>query len=295
MGKQMRGGQHQTLALMKGLRERGHAMELLARPACPLWAAAQSAGFSVGKASARSVWKQSLAADLVHVHDAHAHTVAAVAARRAFVVSRRVAFPVKSGLLSRWKYRRPARFIAVSQCVRRELEQAGIKAEKIDVVYDGVGLFPKAEATSGLDRVVVSLASPDPDKGRDLVEQAAEIAGIAVTFSSNLERDFERASLFVYATRSEGLGSAALLAMSCGVPVIASSVGGLPEVIEDGKSGLLVPNEPRAIAAAMQRVLNDPELAWSLSRNGLLQVDRKFSWEHMVTATLASYSKALAG
>ena len=56
-------------------------------------------------------------ADIVHAHDARAHTLAAIAARAPFVVSRRVAFPVKRSLLSQWKYRQAKRYLAVSQFV----------------------------------------------------------------------------------------------------------------------------------------------------------------------------------
>ena len=100
--------------------------------------------------------------------------------------------------------------------------------------------------------------------------------------------------MFVYLTRSEGLGSAALLAMSMGVPVIASRVGGLQEIVEDGVSGLLVENEPHEIAAAMQRLLQDPELSHRLIQNARANVEARFTQSHLVAATLASYRRALA-
>ena len=56
-------------------------------------------------------------------------------------------------------------------------------------------------------------------------------------------RHLHEAGFFVYITHSEGLGSGALLAMSAGVPVIASNVGGLPEAIRHGENGLLVEND----------------------------------------------------
>src|SRR5205807_110540 len=109
-----------------------------------------------------------------------------------------------------WKYRRAARYLAVSQFVARELEAAGIRKEKIDVVYDGV---EPQEGTQDWkpEYPAVALASHDVKKGRDLVEQAAEFAHVPVVFSEDLARDLRRASMFVYITRSEGLGSAVLL------------------------------------------------------------------------------------
>ena len=65
---------------------------------------------------------------------------------------------------------------------------------------------------------------------------------------SHLEEEIPDAAILVYVTNSEGLGSGALLAMSAAVPVIASRIGGLPEVIRDGENGLLVENDEAAIS-----------------------------------------------
>ena len=81
--------------------------------------------------------------------------------------------------------------------------------------------------------------------------------------SSNLEADLPRARALVYLTHSEGLGSGILLGMAHGVTVIASGVGGIPELIEDGVNGILVANEPAAVAAALKRI--DPAI-WDAPR-----------------------------
>ncbi|MBV9404777.1 MAG: glycosyltransferase family 4 protein [Acidobacteriaceae bacterium] len=289
----MRGGQHQVLLLLEALRSAGHDSLLLACCDSPLWHAARAAGFLVHPATYFDLWRQSPNAKLVHAHDAHAHTTAALAARCRFVVSRRVAFPVRSSLLSDWKYGRASRFLAVSRFVRAQLEAARIPAAKIDVIYDAVDL-PARITEWNPDHPLVALASRDPRKGRDLVEQAAALAGVRVLFSSDLASDLHRASLFVYITRSEGLGSAALLAMSRGVPVIASEIGGLPEVCVNEFSGILVPNEPGAIAAAINRVRSDAVLARRLASNARAHVAAHFTTSNLVHATLAAYERALA-
>ncbi len=69
--------------------------------------------------------------------------------------------------------------------------------------------------------------------------------------------------MFVYITRSEGLGSAILLAMSAGVPVVASNIGGIPEIVVDGESGLLVENDAAQIAAAILRLKQDREFRYT--------------------------------
>jgi glycosyltransferase involved in cell wall biosynthesis len=292
-GRELRGGQRQVLLLMKGLREAGHESTLLARQNGPLWQAAVEADFVVHDTKLRNVRKYSERADVVHAHDARSHTAAALLVKRGFVVSRRVAFPVGRTRIARWKYGRAARFLAVSQCAADELLAAGVPAGKIDVVFDGI---ESAACAAGwrVDYPAVALASADPRKGRDLVEEASAAAGIPVHYSSDLERDLRHASMFVYITRSEGLGSAALLAMSMGIPVVASRVGGLPEAIVDGESGILVSNESAGIARAMRRVIENSALTQALIANARLRVATLFSRERLVDGTLAAYRRVLA-
>lgn len=293
-GREMRGGQHQVLLLMKGLREAGCDCILIARPGGPLRRAAETQGFLVRTARLKPIFEASAKADLVHAHDGRGHTLAALAARAPLVVSRRVAFPIRHSLASAWKYRRAARFIAISNLVRGELRRAGVPGEKIDVVPDGIELQGDAGAWRP-DGPVVALASRDPRKGRDLIERAAQISGRKVIFSESLVRDLAGASMFVYISRSEGLGSAALVAMNLGVPVIASRMGGLSEAVADGISGILVDNDADEIARAIRRLSDDPALARSLGEGGKTRVAESFSREKLVSGTLASYRRVLAG
>lgn len=293
-GREMRGGQIQVMLLLRGLRQAGHSCTLLARQNTPLWNAANAANVPTYPATIASLWKRSKQVDVVHAHDARGHNIAAISSRRAFVVSRRVAFPINRSFPSKWKYRRASRYLAVSKFVARELVRAGIPAEKIDIVYDAVEITEQAPAWDAT-RPAVALATSDPQKGRTLVERAAHIAGVPVVFSTNLKRDLLNASMFVYVTQSEGLGSAALLAMGMGVPVIASHVGGLTEVFEDQSSGLFVENRPQEIAQAMRTVRENPALAATLVTGGKERVKAMFTTERMVKATLRAYERVLAG
>ena len=129
-------------------------------------------------------------ADLVHAHDARSHALAVALARAPVVVSRRVAFPIRTGLLSRWKYRQAAHFIAVSEFVRARLVECGIPAEKISVVYDGVPLLPPAQ---GNDFRILA-PRPTADKPAECYRQT----GLEISFAENLEADLKTASIFVY-------------------------------------------------------------------------------------------------
>jgi glycosyltransferase involved in cell wall biosynthesis len=89
---------------------------------------------------------------------------------------------------------------------------------------------------------------------------------------------------------SEGPPIVALEALALGKPVVATRVGGIPEVIEDGKTGLLVaPRDPRALADAILAVLSNPALAKSLGENGREVVRARFSAERMVRQTEQLY------
>lgn len=289
-GIEMRGGQWQALYLIRGLIAAGHRVRLLAPAGSQLMQAAAAQQVDVQALGIGRMLQAASGVNLVHVHDARAHTMALLT-RQPLIVSRRVAFPIRGGLGSRWKYWRATHYIAVSQCVKRTLLDAGVEARKITVVYDGVPVdsWPKSEDRSR----VLAVDLEDPGKGKKIIEQAAALADIAVHFSDNLIRDLPEAAVFVYITDLEGLGSAVLLAMAAGAPVLASRVGGLPEIVEDGVTGLLTSNEPQAIAKQIQRLLTDRPLATRLAAHARSRVEKEFSIERMVNETLRVYERIL--
>ena len=289
-GLAMRGGQWQALRLAEGLREGGHEVLFLAPERSPALDAARKLGLEARPLTAVNVRRCSRRVDLTHAHDARSHTLAALLSAAPLIVSRRVSFPVRGGL-SRWKYSRPRRFIAVSNHVRQTLLAAGIGPEKICVVYDGVPLLPPSTPSQ---RVLVP-ETDDPLKGAALAIEGARLAGAPVRLSSNLELDLKHAGLFVYITRSEGLGSGVLLAMSAGVPVIASDVGGLPEIVKHGETGLLTANSAQEIAAAILRVREDHDFASCLATRARRMIQERFSVAAMVAATEKVYQDVLGG
>ena len=251
-GRLMQGGQWQVLYLVRGLRERGHTVSLICRG--ELAERAQAEGIPLG-----TIGKP----DIVHAHDARAHTQAWLRRKRPLVVSRRVAFPVKTSVLSRWKYASATRYIAISECVRKQLSWPAT------VVYDGV---PAIETAAGAGEVLVY----DKRRGDRLDTEA-----------------LRRARVFVYLSDMDGLGSAALLAMSAGIPVIASKVGGLPEAVVHGETGLLVDNSEAAIQNAIDRLSTDTEFAAQLGRNGQRRYQQLFTVDRMVEGTLRVYEEVL--
>lgn len=281
-GPQMRGGQWQVLALMRGLRALPNSgiEQLLVTPkASPLGALARQENFAWQELP----WWSLPAADIVHAHDARAHTRAWLARAHNLVVSRRVAFPVKRNWLSRRKYAQASLYLAVSEFVKGRLKQAGVSPDRIRVVYDGVQCLPQASAYR-----IVALDFTDAGKRTDLIREGAALANVEVHFSKNLIADLADARAFIYITESEGLGSAILLAQSAGVPVIASSVGGVPEIVRHGETGFLVENEAPTIAAALLG-LKDRARAEAMAVTARHQAHTRFSIDAMVNATLGAY------
>ena len=287
-GREMRGGQWQALRLLRGLRERGDQPVLMAREEGPLFRRARNEGFEARDLNLLALPHIARGTDIVHAHDAHAHSMGVMFRRAPLVVARRVAFPVKRNWWSREKYRRAARYIAVSRHVAGVLETAGVARDKIDIVYDGVPLLDPAQGAK-----LMAPWSGDPRKGVCLALEAGRKLDIELTLSRDLERDLGEAGLFLYLSESEGLGSGALLAMSAGVPVVASAVGGLTEVIAHGEDGLLVDNDLDAIVEACARLLADGDLRAKMGANARNKVAERFSEERMVAKTRAVYERVL--
>jgi glycosyltransferase involved in cell wall biosynthesis len=92
---------------------------------------------------------------------------------------------------------------------------------------------------------------------------------------------------------TEGLGVALLDAMSYGIPAIGTNVGGIPDIIENGVSGLLVPPaDPRALANAIDRIASDPAYAQRLADAGRERLRTHFSWDVITKRWDAVYRAA---
>jgi glycosyltransferase involved in cell wall biosynthesis len=100
--------------------------------------------------------------------------------------------------------------------------------------------------------------------------------------------------VFVMPSLQEGLGLSVMEAQSCGVPVVASRVGGLVEAIKDGETGILVPpRDHLALADAIMKILADKDLASRFAIAGRERIVKHFSVDQMVDRTLAVYEDVL--
>jgi glycosyltransferase involved in cell wall biosynthesis len=125
-------------------------------------------------------------------------------------------------------------------------------------------------ASSTRPRLRLILAGDGPLKSRliDAARRAGAMARIALTTSWVSGPDVLPAlDLFALVSRNEGMGRALVEAMAAGLPVLATNVGGMPEVLEEGRAGLLVPpGDDEAIARAIALLMDDPALRGSLAR-----------------------------
>jgi glycosyltransferase involved in cell wall biosynthesis len=103
------------------------------------------------------------------------------------------------------------------------------------------------------------------------------------------------ADLFLLPSQSESFGLSALEAMSCGTPVVASNVGGIPEVVEDGECGLLFPpGEVEAMAEGAIEILSDPVRWHAMSQASRRIAKERFSAAAVVSAYESYYERVLS-
>ncbi len=113
-------------------------------------------------------------------------------------------------------------------------------------------------------------------------------------FCSNVRTLLEAADIYVQPSLVEACPMALLEAGAMGLPVVASAVGGVPEVILDGETGLLTPRmEPAPLALALQTLLDDPAMRARMGAAGRVRVYENFTRERMVAETLAVYERML--
>jgi alpha-maltose-1-phosphate synthase len=189
---------------------------------------------------------------------------------------------------------------------RDALDRLGVKPPYVLFVgriTDQKGIFHLLDAAPRLPagvQVVLCASAPDtPEIEERLRRRVAELPNVRwinemvpVPVVTQL---YSHCAVFCCPSVYEPFGLINLEAMGCETPVVASAVGGILEVVEDGQTGLLVPpSQPEALAAALRRVLADPTLARALGRAGRKRVEEKFSWASVAERTEQVYADAIA-
>ena len=151
----------------------------------------------------------------------------------------------------------------------------------IDILIKAVAELKKFQVTSYKLQV---LGSGHEDQN---LKKLAQNLGLSkeVVFLGHVEPDkvpeyLARADVFVRPSRSEGLGNSFLEAMAAGLPVIGTPVGGVPDFIKDGETGVFAkPEDPVDLAGKISSVLSDDALCEKISANGQKLVKAEYSWE----------------
>jgi glycogen synthase len=171
-------------------------------------------------------------------------------------------------------------------------------------ITDQKGIFHLLDAVPKLPpgvQVVLCASAPDtPEIEARLRRAVAELPNV-LWIAEMVPLDeviqlYSHAAAFVCPSVYEPFGIINLEAMACRTPVVASAVGGILEVVEDGRTGLLVPPaRPDDLAAAIRRVLDDPGLARAFGEAGRRRVEERFSWTSVAERTEQVYADAIAG
>jgi glycosyltransferase involved in cell wall biosynthesis len=262
---------------------------------------------------------------VVHTCDLYANIFglpgAALAGVRVRIGSRRELKPDKSGgqiRLQRLAYRAATKVVANSRAARQMLELEGVAPGSIAVIPNGVdpACFAHPERTGPL-RTVLTVANLRPEKSHETLLTAAALLGAHPTLRFQIAGDGPRreelerlaaalglsgrveflghredipallaaADVFVLPSRSEAFPNSVIEAMAAGLPVIACAVGGLLDLVDNGRTGVLVPPaNPDALAAALGSLSEQPERARAMGAAARRTIQERYSFGRMVAS-----------
>jgi glycogen synthase len=260
------------------------------------------------------------------VHTSLRHTLALSDLRSAILKT-------LGGPIERWGEHSADAVLAITPRLFRLLVSDGVEADRVHLIPPGVNpsLFegPFEDPFSGVGRPrVLFVGRLAPQKGvralvaaaglledesaqvllvgdgpeRPALQREAERLGVGgrLHFVGFLAHDrlpavMSHADLLVLPSLYEELGTVLLEAMQAGLPIVASKTGGIPDVIEDGVNGMLVPpGDPKAIALAIDRLLANRDLARRLSE-GAQEEGKDYDWEVLAGRVLRVYRGVAAG
>jgi glycosyltransferase involved in cell wall biosynthesis len=242
------------------------------------------------------------------------------------IVFRRVDFPLRTGFFTRIKYMWGIDCVVViSESIQRRLRDYGIPDSKIKTIYEGVDLALYAERNDTKQRlpdapaVVGTVAHLSREKGLNYLIEAAELIpdvqrklrfvivgeGVCLRelqeqaatkglkdvfqftgFRSDIPQCMKTFDMFVLPSISEGLATAILEAMASSLAIVATAVGGIPELVINGENGLLVaPADPASLARAIQHLADNPGVCQRMGVLGRKRIEDRFTLERKILET----------
>ncbi|MCP9485384.1 MAG: glycosyltransferase family 4 protein [Gaiellaceae bacterium MAG52_C11] len=247
-------------------------------------------------------------ADLVHAHWLPSGLVAALTGKPYLVQlwGTDVELARRAPWLARPILRRAQTVVGTSNALIEAARELG--ARHVELIPTGVELPPEPAPPSEPPRVLFA-GRLSPEKGIEDFLRATDgfprvILGsgpvavpeaVAFVPPSQVGEYYERAAVVCVPSRREGVGMTAREAMAHGRPVVATAVGGLPDAIRDGETGLLVPpRDPLALRNAIERLLDDAELRARLGSAARAHAEREFSWRTATASLVALYGRTAA-
>lgn len=219
--------------------------------------------------------------------------------------------------VTRWKTKR---YIAVSEYLKKELEKSGIKSKKISVIFNAVTPLPIIKKKSNKQIIVGSIGRLHPVKNNAALLLAAsdlpddvkvKIAGEgderrkleSIIAENKLEKKVELlgyvkdipgflscVDVYVQASFSEGFGLTVIEAMQAGIPVVVTPAGALPEIVTDGKTGIVTGGfEPKDLAEAINKLIQNKKLREELAREGQKAATENFKPVLWAESTVKAY------
>ena len=198
----------------------------------------------------------------------------------------------------------PERFRRTAR--RDALDRYGVRQPYVLFVgriTDQKGIFHLLEAAAKLPpgvQVVLCASAPDTPEIEERLRRAVDQHPNVLWINSMVPVEevvqlYSHAAVFACPSVYEPFGLINLEAMACETPVVASAVGGILEVVEEGTTGYLVPpGRPDDLAAALRRVLDDPAVARAMGQAGRRRVEERFSWASVAARTEEVYAEAIA-
>jgi glycosyltransferase involved in cell wall biosynthesis len=319
---------HYALTLAGEQFRRGHRVRLWCRPGAPPGAEARRRGLEVrdlerpwlSLAELRRELR-SRAIEVINAHTGTGHSLAAAASAGlpvAVVRTRGDARPPEAHALARALARRTTAFIAANTVIRRDLESS-FPGSRVELIFQGIA--SQGAAPEASEPAVGLVGRLDPVKGHDdfiaaasrlpqarfyaagggaperltALRKAAAGRVEFLGFVPDVSEFMARCRVGVVAsTGSEAVSRAAREWMSRGRPLVATRVGCLPDLVEDGRTGILVPpGSPETLAAAVGALLADPAGAREMGSAGRARFERLFSLEKFVASTETLYHDLL--
>jgi glycosyltransferase involved in cell wall biosynthesis len=218
--------------------------------------------------------------------------------------------------------------IAVSQSLANEVGRLGIPAERIKVIANGVdrkSFHPGTEARELLlvfcgslirrkgadillsalpsvrsrhEKIQLAVIGDGPELGALLRQSKRLGLEVCVQFMGSQPQKvvgewMRKAALFILPSREEGQGVAALEAIACGTPCVASRVGGIPEYLAEDMGQLVPANDPAALASAVNDLLDQPQKIESMRQHCLSFAEEHLVWNRIAQSILSQYNLAV--